>query len=61
MRNFFDKQLEELHGKLIFMGEKCEKAIKMAIDAFLDEFSNLDNSIGEVADIEKEINDLERD
>lgn len=61
MRNFFDKQLEELHGKLIFMGEKCEKAIKMAIDAFLDEFSNLDNSIGEVADIEKEINDLERE
>ncbi len=61
MRNFFDKQLEELHEKLIFMGEKCEKAIKMAIDAFLDEGSNLDISIDEVSNIEKEINDLERE
>ena len=43
------------------MGEKCEKAIKMAIDAFLDEGSNLDISIDEVSNIEKEINDLERE
>ena len=61
MRNFFDKQLGELHEKLIVMGEKCEKAIKMAIDAFLDESTNLDTSIDEVSDIEKEINDLERE
>ncbi len=61
MRNFFDKQLEELHEKLIIMGEKCELAIKMAIDAFLNESTNLDTSIGEVGDIEKEINDLERE
>ena len=61
MRNFFDKQLEELHGKVILMGEKCESAIKMAIDAFLDENSNLELSIDQVADMEREINDLERE
>ena len=61
MRNFFDKQLDELHERLIYMGEKCEMAIKMAIDAFLDEASNLDTSINEVSNIEKEINDLERE
>lgn len=61
MRNFFDKQLGELHEKLIVMGEKCELAIKMAIDAFLDETTDLNNSIGEVSDIEREINDLERE
>lgn len=61
MRNFFDKQLEELHGKLIYMGEKCEKAIKMAVDAFVDEKSNIEINVDEVSNIEKEINDLERE
>lgn len=61
MRNFFDKQLEELHGKLIVMGEKCELAIKKAIDAFLDETIDLNANVGEVSDIEKEINELERE
>ncbi len=61
MRNFFDKQLEELNAKLITMGEKCELGIKLAIDAIFDETSNLGNSVVQVSDIEQEINDLERD
>ncbi len=61
MRNFFDKQLEELNEKLIYMGETCENAIKLAIDAIFDEQSDLDGSITQVSDMEKEINDLERE
>lgn len=61
MRNFFDKQLDELNNRLITMGEKCELAIKLAIDAIFDEESDLDNSVMQVSDIEKEINDLERE
>ena len=38
MRNFFDKQLEELNAKLITMGEKCELGIKLAIDAKTGEY-----------------------
>lgn len=61
MRNFFDKQLDELNRKLIVMGEKCELAIKLAIDAIFDETSDLNSSVIQVSDIEKEINDFERE
>ena len=61
MRNFFDKQLDELNGKLVVMGEKCELAIKLAIDAIFDEASDLNSSVVQVSDIEEEINDFERE
>ena len=61
MRNFFDKQLELLHEELIEMGNKCEKAIRMAVDTLFDEKVDTQANLDEVTEIEKEINDKERD
>ncbi|MBQ6815368.1 MAG: phosphate signaling complex protein PhoU [Lachnospiraceae bacterium] len=61
MRNFFDKQLEVLHESLIEMGEKCEKAIRMAVGSLFDEHTDVKTNLEEINEIEKEINDMERD
>lgn len=61
MRNFFDKQMEELHNSLIAMGDKCEYAIRVATDSLFDGNKDMKGSLISISEIEKEINDFERD
>lgn len=58
MRNYFDKQLDTLHEKMIHMGNLCVEAITESINIFvLDDESLIDK----VLQIDHEIDLLERD
>ncbi len=61
MRNFFDKQLAILHESLIEMGNKCEDAIKMAVNSLFDENPDMKESLERISETEKDINEMERD
>ena len=60
MRNFFDKQLAILHESLIEMGNKCEDAIKMAVNSLFDENPDIEKIIhaAEAAQIIDDINKM---
>ena len=58
MRNNFDTQLEVLNRELIEMGRQCEKAIELAVSAFLE---NNSEKRTEVFENDNEIDRKERD
>ena len=58
MRNNFDTQLEVLNKELVEMGRQCEKAIELAVSAFLE---NNSEKRTEVFENDNEIDRKERD
>jgi phosphate transport system protein len=58
MRNYFDKQLDTLHDKLIQMGELCSEAITDAIKILVEDDGSI---IDRVMETENEIDQMERD
>ncbi|MGI5824871.1 MAG: phosphate signaling complex protein PhoU [Bacillota bacterium] len=58
MRNYFDKQLDTLHDKMIHMGELCVDSITNAIKILVDDDEAM---VAKVMEIENEIDQMERD